>query len=62
MFKVVNENLQTLKNELDISRTSLEDKWQSVMQGEDAFQDTKLDMWKVDSNIVLVLKDLTNLD
>jgi hypothetical protein len=32
------------------------------MQGEDAFQDIKLDMWKVDSYIVLVLKDLTNLD
>jgi hypothetical protein len=36
----------------------LEDKQQSAMQGEDAFQDTKLNMWKVDSNIVLVPKDL----
>jgi hypothetical protein len=32
------------------------------MQGEDAFQDTELDMWKVDFDIVSILKDLTNLD
>jgi hypothetical protein len=39
-MEVVNANLQTLKKKLDIFCTLLEDKWQSAMQGEDAFQDT----------------------
>lgn len=57
-MEVVNANLQTLEKKLDISCTMLEDKQQSAMQGEDAFQDTKLNIWKVDYDIVSVSKDL----
>jgi len=40
----------------------LEDEQQSAMQGENAFQDTKLNIWKVDFDIVLISKDLIDLE
>jgi hypothetical protein len=61
-MEVVNANLQTLEKKLDIFCTMLEDKQQSAMQGEDAFQDTKLNIWKVDFDIVSVSKDLIDLE
>lgn len=50
------------KKKLDISYTMLENEQQSAMQGEDAFQDTKLNIWKVDFDIVSVSKDLIDLE
>jgi hypothetical protein len=40
----------------------LENKQQSAMQDEDVFQYTKLDMWKVDFDIMSVSKDLIDLE
>jgi len=50
------------KKKLDISYTMLENEQQSAMQGEDAFQDTELNIWKVDYDIVSILKDLIDLE
>jgi hypothetical protein len=40
----------------------LEDKQQCVMQGEDAFQNIELNMWKVDFDIMPISKDFINLE
>jgi hypothetical protein len=40
----------------------LENEQQSAMQGEDAFQDTEMNIWKVDYDIVSISKDLIDLE
>jgi hypothetical protein len=47
---------------LEISQTLLEDKQKRPMASEDVFQDHELDLWKVNSTIVEVQKEMMGLD
>jgi hypothetical protein len=47
-----------LEKKIEISQTLLEDKRHSSVQGEDNFQDVKLDVWKINYNIISITKEL----
>jgi predicted nucleic acid-binding Zn-ribbon protein len=59
--KVLNQKIDALEKKQEISKTLLEDKCQSVMQGEDNLQDVELDMWKVNFNVVSKVRELADL-
>ncbi len=54
--------LQVAKIHLEISQTLLEDKQKRAMASEDVFQDHELDLWKVNSTIVEVQKEMMGLE
>jgi molybdenum cofactor biosynthesis enzyme MoaA len=58
---VLNQKIDALEKKQEISKILLEDKCQSVMQGEDNLQDVELDMWKVNFNVVSKVRELANL-
>jgi len=52
---------QITHKDFDTTKALLLDKKSRATQGEDVFQDTKLDHWEVEANITKVKKDLVDL-
>jgi hypothetical protein len=55
------KKLMPWKKKQKISKTLLEDKHQSVVQGEDDLQDDELHMWKVNFDIASKARELVDL-
>jgi hypothetical protein len=52
---------EVAEKEFETSQTLLIEKLTRAIEGEDLFQDTKVDHWKVESNIVGVKQELVDV-
>jgi hypothetical protein len=52
---------EVVEKEFETSQTILIEKLTRAIKGEDLFQDTKVDHWKVESNIVGVKQELVDV-
>jgi hypothetical protein len=59
---VLRKEVEATKNKLEIQRPIVEDSRARVMQGKDSFHDAKLELWKVESNIVVVKKQMGEVE
>jgi hypothetical protein len=60
-IKALNEKNDAFEKKQKISKTLLEDKHQSAVQGEDDLQDAELVMWKVNFDIMSKARELVDL-
>jgi hypothetical protein len=59
---VLRKEVEATKNKLEIQRPIVEDSRARVMQEEDSFHDAKLKLWKVKSNIVVIKKEMGEVE
>jgi hypothetical protein len=55
---ILRKEIEATKKKLKIRRAIVEDNRARAMQGKDSFHDAKLELWKVESNIVVFKKEM----
>ncbi len=61
-LNVLKKEVEASKKKLKIWRAIIEESRARVMQGEDYFQDAELELWKVESNIATVKKEMCEVE